>query len=120
MNKSIAARLFAGLALVALLAGCATQRIDWAGRIGQYSYDQAVVEFGPPDKQAKLADNTIVAEWLTQRAQPYAYSPYGFGYRHRFRGPFYPDYAEASSPDFFLRLIFGPDGRLSSWKQFAR
>ena len=36
------------LALVAILAlaGCATPRIDWTARMGHYSYDQAVKDFG--------------------------------------------------------------------------
>ena len=28
---------------------------------------------GPPDKQAKLADGTLVAEWLVNRGYTYAY-----------------------------------------------
>ena len=49
-----------------LLAGCATNRVDWNGRIGNYTYDQAVVELGPPDKQTKLTDNQTVAEWISR------------------------------------------------------
>ena len=39
-----------------LLAGCVTPKIDWAARVGNYTYDQAVMDFGPPDKSAKLSD----------------------------------------------------------------
>ena len=56
-------RLAAGLIL---LAGCATHRIDWNARIGSYNFDQAVSDFGPPDKQAKLSDGRLVAEWITR------------------------------------------------------
>ncbi len=62
------------------LTGCATNRIDWASRVGTYNYDQALLEFGPPEKQAKLQNGTLVAEWLTRRGQSYAYTPYGYGY----------------------------------------
>src|SRR5688572_19690140 len=102
-----------------LLAGCATPKIDWAGRVGNYNFDQAVLEFGPPDKQARLEDGTIVAEWLTRRG--YAYSSPAFGYSPwSYYGPFYPSYVDGYSPDYFLRLIFGPDGKLKSWKKLAK
>ena len=52
-----------------LLAGCVTPQIDWAARVGNYTYDQAVMEFGPPDKLAKLSDGSTVVEWLLQRGQ---------------------------------------------------
>jgi hypothetical protein len=47
-------------------AGCVTHRIDWAGRVGTYTYDQAVTELGPPDKQATLSDGRLVAEWISR------------------------------------------------------
>lgn len=49
-----------------LLAGCVTQRVDWDSRVGHYTYDQAVTEFGPPDKQARLTDGCVVAEWISR------------------------------------------------------
>ena len=104
---------------VILLAGCATQRMDWNKRIGNYTYDQAVLELGPPDKVANLQDGTIVAEWLTYRGYyrshgPWGYSPYWYG-------PYYPSYYyDTYSPDYFIRLIFGSDARLKSWKKFTR
>ena len=52
-----------------VLAGCVTQKIDWSARVGNYTYDQAVMELGPPDKSAKLTDGTVVADWLTHHAQ---------------------------------------------------
>ena len=51
--------------LLALLAltGCATRnKIDWSARVGNYTFDQTVLELGPPDKQTKLSDGTVVAE----------------------------------------------------------
>jgi len=104
------------LLLVALLiAGCATNRIDWSARIGNYTRDQAVLELGPPDKETPLSDGTVVAEWLTRRGYAYVSGPYGYysGY-----GP-YP-YVTGYSPDYFLRLTFRPDGKLTGWKQFSR
>jgi hypothetical protein len=110
-------------ALVALLAGCATQKIDWAGRIGNYTFDQAVIELGPPDKQAKLGDGTAVAEWLTRRGYRQVYPVGGYYYGHCapwYYGPYFPAYVDSYTPDYFMRLTFGPDGKLRAWKKFAK
>src|SRR5689334_1590444 len=115
------AKPLAGLLLAGLLAGCATQKIDWTARVGAYTMDQAIVDFGPPDKQAKLEDGTTVAEWLTRRGYHSTYVSAPF-YYHRcwpgFYGPIYPAYYDSYSPDYFLRLTFGPDGKLRAWKKF--
>ena len=63
--KTIVPVVFATL----LLAGCVAYKIDRPARLGSYTYDHAAIEFGPPDKTAKLPDGSIVAEWLTQRGQ---------------------------------------------------
>ncbi len=102
-----------------------TPRIDWSSRIGTYTFDQAVLELGPPDKYAKISDGTGVAEWLTRRGYYYYPTPYMYGYGYGYSpypyGPYmysypYPIY----SSDSFLRLTFTPDGYLRSWKQFFR
>jgi hypothetical protein len=52
---------------VALLgvAGCRNDpRVDWEGRIGHFTFDQAVAELGPPDKVATLSDGRRVADWV--------------------------------------------------------
>ena len=105
--------------MVIILTGCATPKIDWSSRVGNYTFDQAVLELGPPDKQAKLEDGTLIAEWLTRRG--YAYSSPVFGYSPwSYYGAYYPAYVESHTPDYFLRLTFGPDGKLKSWKKLAR
>jgi hypothetical protein len=98
-----------------LMNGCATSKIDWSKRIGTYTYDQAIMELGPPEKQGKLADGTIVADWLMTRGYYYA-SPGVYGYYPAYGG-YYPGYADAyRTPDSFLRLTFGPDRKLRAWK----
>jgi hypothetical protein len=123
------ARLHAGfsprwviLLLGALLVGCATPRVDWNARIGTYVYDQAVLDLGPPDKQAKLQDGTVVAEWLTRRGyyHSYNYAPFAYGYYPWWSGAYYPSYIDSYSPDYYLRLIFSPEGKLSAWKNFYK
>jgi hypothetical protein len=113
-----------GLALLLLLAaGCATTpRPDWAARVGTYTYEQAVLELGPPDKSETLSDGTVVAEWLVRRG----YARGGSGFVHGFYGhPYYfPGpvwmHSDPPVPDLMLRLIFGPDKILHSWKRYAR
>ncbi len=105
---------------VFVLGGCATAKIDWAGRVGHYTFDQAVVELGPPDKEAKLSDGARVADWLTQRGRAVIYGAAGGAYG----GPGWTDYAPVgvgpATPDYFLRLNFDAAGQLTAWKKFAR
>ena len=107
------------LALLAL-TGCATRpKIDWSTRVGNYTFDQAVLEFGPPAKQAKLSDGTLVAEWQTSVGYARTdYVPYG-AYRYPYYGGYYAAPLTTYSPGTFLRLTFGPDNQLKAWKKFA-
>jgi hypothetical protein len=115
------ASVLALMGFVLLASGCATNKIDWAARVGNYTFDQAVVEIGPPDKQARLQDGTIVAEWLTRRGYSQTYiAPGYYGYQGYNYGPMFPTVVDTTSPDYFLRLTFGPDGRLKEWKRFAK
>jgi hypothetical protein len=47
---------------VFVLAGCATP-INWQARVGIYTYDQAVMNYGPPDSSTKLSDGTTVVDF---------------------------------------------------------
>jgi hypothetical protein len=111
-------RLLAVLA-GALLTGCATERIDWPARIGNYSFDQAILEFGPPERTATLQDGSVVAEWLTARGSTWVHSGWGgWGYPSWYwYGPS-PMYV-STSPDRYLRLTFDPNGKLVTWKRFS-
>jgi hypothetical protein len=101
-------------------AGCAT-KIDWNGRVGMYTLDQAIAEMGPPDKSAKLTDGTTVAEWLTERNRSDGQMIFmgGPGWR---RGGFWGPAYVSTGPDFerFLRLTFDPDGRMIAWKNVTK
>lgn len=112
-------RLLLILAALALV-GCATNKINWAARVGNYTLDQAILELGPPDKEAKLTDGRVVAEWLTRRGQAMAYTtgPGTYGYPYwpgYYYGGFYPTYVQ-SSPNYFIRLTFEADGKLAAWQ----
>jgi hypothetical protein len=108
---TLSLQIMAGLCLMLCLAGCATQRVDWAARVGHYTYEQAVRDMGPPEEQAKLADGTMTAEWLIDRGYTYTQGgpdPYG---------PFYATYPSTeTAPSKFLRLSFGSSGQLTAWK----
>jgi hypothetical protein len=113
--ETVAATLLLTLGLCLFLAGCASTKIDWNSRIGNYTYDQAVMELGPPDKYAKLTDGTVVAEWMTRRGYSRGSAGFMYGYG-------YPPYylAEPPSPDYFIRLTFSPDGKLQAYKRVVR
>ena len=105
--------------------GCATQKIDWNGRVGTYSYDDAVRELGPPDKSAKLSDESMVADWLTGRGMqtatglgfgPGPYGGFGHGFGYGVGGP-HVIVMDPPTPNRFLRLTFDPKGKLASWQR---
>jgi hypothetical protein len=115
------ATLVSGLWLAGslLLVGCkTTPPVDWNSRVGNYTYDQAVTELGPPDKSAQLSDGVTVAEWITGRRSNSSvsigtgffsggrHSATGFGVGQTFGGGY---------RDVVLRLTFSPDNRLISW-----
>lgn len=115
--------LLASITLLAIAGtgtGCATHRIDWAARVGSYTYDDAVRELGPPEKSAKLTDGSTVADWLTSSGTGSA-TLYRGGQYHgaRYGGYGGPVYVvrDQGSPPRFLRLTFDPQGKLASWQK---
>ena len=102
------------LASSLLLCGCASSKINWESRVGHYTFDQAVVELGPPDRSAKLSDGRTVAEWLLYRGRSgsayYFWPSYGGGW----------SYSDPGFPDRLLRLTFSPEGRLENWKRVMK
>lgn len=110
--------------LLTLLTGCATSRIDWDARLGQYSRDDAIRELGPPDRSATLTDGSVVDDWRTSRGTTTATSfggyarpgPYG---RYGWVGPEVV-VVDPPAPDRFLRLTFDPQGKLAAWQRAYR
>lgn len=103
--------------IVAVLttAGCATSKVDWNNRIGNYTFDQAVLELGPPEHSAKLSDGRTVSEWLTYRG---GRTPHFAHYSPGLGGYWFHDDFPVS--DRFLRLTFSPAGRLESWRKISK
>jgi hypothetical protein len=113
-------RLCGGRALLLMLwlglwVGCSSApKVDWDGRVGSYTYDDAVKELGPPDRFAQTSDGTTVAEWFLKHSPTFSF---GFG-----MGSFGPHGGVGTSQGVttggaaqYLRLSFGADGKLSSW-----
>ena len=105
-------------ALCALvLAGCATApKINWAARVGNYTFDQAVTELGPPDKQAKLSDGKTVAEWITHRNGGSGLSV-GTGFYGGGVGVGMSHSVGQGYRDRVLNLTFDADNQLASWSK---
>ena len=120
MKTNLAAK-FSLLAIlflaVAFIVGCkTTPPIDWNSRVGNYTFDQAVSEFGPPDRQAKLSDGKTVAEWITQRGGGTSVG-FGTGFYNRGVGVGVGESVGSGYPDHVLKLTFGTDNKLVFWQK---
>ncbi len=54
------------MVLMSFTACKTTPKIDWASRIGVFTFDQAVTELGPPDKMTTISTGRV-ADWVTGR-----------------------------------------------------
>ena len=99
---------------VAFITGCkTTPTVDWNSRVGHYTYDQAVADMGPPDKQTKLSDGKTVAQWITLHGSNGAF--FGGGYGNGNYGMGAGQSIAQSYKDHVVELTFGTDGKLVSW-----
>jgi len=109
--------LFSFVAAGSLVTGCKTApRVDWNTRVGIYTFDQAVIDMGPPDKQAKLTDNKLVAQWITHRNGGTGFS-FGTGF---YTGPVGVGVSQnvgSNYSDRVLVLTFGADNKLLNWSK---
>jgi hypothetical protein len=95
--------------------GCAsTKQVDWTARMGEYTFDQAVIELGPPTKQVQLGDGKTVAEWVsrTQTAGGMGFGAGGYGSSS---GLGLTANMGSGYRERILRLTFGSDGKLENW-----
>jgi hypothetical protein len=122
MNPAVKFSLLAMLALAAaFLTGCkSTPPVDWNSRIGTYTYDQAVTDLGPPDKQAKLDNGQTVAEWITHRSGGSGLS-IGTGFFSGGGGSGggigVGQSLGSGYSDKVLKLTFGADNKLVAWSK---
>ena len=105
-------RFFVLLPLALVLFGCSTtKKVDWNSRVGSYTYDQAIVELGPPDKQTKINNGKTVAEWVTRSSGGLSVGTGLYG-SHTGVGVS----QSVGSSDHWLRLTFDTNGLLADWK----
>jgi hypothetical protein len=107
-------------ALVMMNAGCAsTPKPDWDQRVGNYTYDDAVRELGPPVGSTRLDDGATVAEWFLRHA---AQMSFGFGVSSYGGGGGVGVGQSVTTPPrgHFLRLTFDSEGKLQRWEKFKR
>ncbi|HKS37039.1 MAG TPA: hypothetical protein VJW76_07610 [Verrucomicrobiae bacterium] len=121
---------FSGRFLFASLAPClfalcwftacsSTPKVNWDNRVGNFTHDQAVAEMGPPDKSAPLGDGTTVAEWFLRRGSSVSVGV-GTGF-YSGGGSVGVGQSVGTSPSgVYLRLTFGPDGKLVKWQRLRR
>lgn len=111
------------LAVLLSSAGCrTTPKINWDARIGAYSYEQAVMDYGPPNQETTLPDGIRVAQWVTGRVSNSTALPVGGGYWGPWGGWYAPGpvFVNSSITQYCLRLTFGADGQLKAWKKVVQ
>jgi len=101
------------VACLTAIVGCATKKpVDWASRVGNYTYNQAVLDLGPPDKQTTLDDGRTVAEWITRTSG----SGFGIGTGFSTGGVGVGvGRSSDSTRNHVIRLTFGSNGLLETW-----
>jgi len=118
INLAVKLSLLTILALAAVLvAGCKTTKpIDWNSRVGTYTFDQAVTELGPPDKQTTLSDGKLVAQWVTHRYGGSSFSV-GTGFYTGGVGVGVGQTTGSAYPDRILTLTFGTNQVLAAFSK---
>jgi hypothetical protein len=106
------------MVLIFVVAGCkSSPKIDWNSRIGNYSYDQAVTELGPPDRKETLSDGRTVADWI-ERSHGGGFSfGVGTGFSTGNAAVGVGQTVGTGPRDHVLRLTFGPNTKLVSWER---
>ncbi len=100
-----------------VIAGCqTTPSVDWNSRVGNYTYDDAITQLGPPDKQAKLSDGKMVAEWIKHREGGTSFSV-GTGFYGGGGGFGVGQTVGTGYPDKVLELVFSTNNVLTAWSK---
>lgn len=103
------------MSLMTLLSGCETYgKADWKGRVGHYTWDQALEELGPPQSEARTSDGSRVADWLVSASRTYSTAV---------RGPLFWSWSGqdvTTTAESHLLLTFSPEGRLKAWKRIYK
>jgi len=108
---------------IAVLAMCftackTTPKIDWASRIGVFTYDDAVLEMGPPDKMTEISTGRV-ADWVTGRDRGPTVS-FGVGSYGGRGGVGVGTGTGGRITENFLRLTFDERDKLVTWENTKR
>ena len=111
------------IVLVFLIGSCASgpktniKEIDWRGRIGTYTYEEALAELGEPDVIGESSEG-MVAEWMLRRSPMVSFG-FGFGsggYGHHSGAGVGVGTSVSPPPSGeYLRLRFDKDDKLAEW-----
>jgi hypothetical protein len=97
---------------ITFITGCATAPpVDWNGRVGHYTYAQALNELGPPNRQVRLSSGAIEFKWFLQpngNSLPNNGMNNGFGVGQNISPGF---------SDRYLQLTFDAKGMLTGWSK---
>lgn len=107
-----------------LFSNCSSKpKVDWNTRIGNFTYDQAVLELGPPAAYTKLDDGTVVADWFLKYGSSFSFGVgtgfYGGGGGSG-AGVGVGQSVSTTPAGHYLRLTFGPDGKLRQWEKVKK
>lgn len=103
-----------------LISGCTTRpTVDWSSRVGNYTYDQAVLELGPPDRMTEISGGKKVADWVVGHSRSPRFS-IGVGTYGRGGGVGGGTGTGGDSIEQILRLTFAANGTLESWVKTSR
>ncbi|MGA9453274.1 MAG: hypothetical protein WBW41_18255, partial [Verrucomicrobiia bacterium] len=89
---------------------------DWSSRVGTYTFDQAVTELGPPDKETTLSDGKLVAQWVTHSNGGSSFSV-GTGFYTGGVGVGVGQTTGSAYPDRILTLTFGTNQVLAAYSK---
>jgi hypothetical protein len=97
-------------------AGCATSAAQqmhdkFDPRIGHYTYDQAVLEYGPPSQEQTVSNGWKVAVW---------HKPLSGGSTTTYNAWTNQTYTHNAPTDSALRLTFNQAGVMQTWAWEAR
>ena len=100
--------------------GCSSRpKVDWNARVGNYTFDQAVIDMGPPERSSQLSDGTTVAEWYTGSSPRMSFG-FGVGSYGSGGGMSVGQGVSTGGHGRFLRLTFDAGNVLAAWGKVDR
>ena len=108
------------IALAFLTGSCASgpkaniEKIDWKSRLGTYTYEEALAEFGEPDVISETSEG-MIAEWVLRRSPMvsfgFGFGGVGYGHHTSAGGGVGTSVSPPPSGEY-LHLRFDRDGKL--------